>query len=155
MLMNDHVLSRKGRIQNICDLPMNQHTSTSVTVQGLNALVGVPFPLSIRCAPVAQTLLNESIAPGEPHKKVLVFNVVDWNVKMLESAREWIVFVELPVQYGHDVGDATILQSLRPPQGYEASERISWMKFQILKQYVSSAFGVAEGGSACLQSRYY
>lgn len=44
---------------------------------------------------------------------------------MLEAAGDRIVLFELPVQHGHDVSDATILQRLRPPQGYEASERIS------------------------------
>lgn len=58
---------------------------------------------------------------GEIAQEIFILDIVDWDVEVCEASGQRIVFVELPVHHRHNVCDLTVLQRLRPAQGYETA----------------------------------
>jgi hypothetical protein len=65
---------------------------------------------------VAQSLLDEVVALGEPLNEIFIVNIIDGDVQMLVAFDKRRVIGELPVYDRDNVRDVAVGQRLWPPE---------------------------------------
>lgn len=61
---------------------------------------------------IVQTLMNEAVALWKPLEKILVIDIIYWNMKVMIAAYKWRIILELPIDGGDDMCDIAVLQGL-------------------------------------------
>lgn len=74
--------------------------------------------------PVVQTLVDESVALGEPFEEIFILDIVNRNMEVVITAHDWSIVLELPVENRDDVRDIAIFQRLRTPEADESGKSL-------------------------------